>query len=100
MGLGKSTLVNVLAWQPIPYPHIDFIEFFGLLANRFARRFWCVMAPADAASMVDLDRNRQFSRRWDDPAGSSPLARQRLCADDPHTALGRALNDEFRGARS
>lgn len=57
------------------------------------------MTPADAASMVDPDRNRQFSRRWDDPAGSSPLARQRPRADDPLTALGHALRDEFWGAR-
>lgn len=38
VGLGKSILVNALSGQPTIYPNIDFIGFFGLLANRFAAR--------------------------------------------------------------
>lgn len=54
------------------------------------------MTAADFAAMADPERNRQFSRRWNEPAGSSPCSRQSLRADDPLTALGRGLRDEFR----
>lgn len=54
------------------------------------------MTRADFAAMADPELNRQFSRRWDEPAGSLPRSRQRPRADDPLAALGRALRDEFR----
>lgn len=54
------------------------------------------MTRADFAAMADPECNRQFSRRWDEPAGSKPCIRRPPRADDPLVALGRALRDEFR----
>jgi hypothetical protein len=58
------------------------------------------MTAADFAAMADPERNRQFSRRWNEPAGSSPRIRRPPRHDDPLTALGRTLRDEFRGVQS
>lgn len=54
------------------------------------------MTAADFAAMADPERNHQFSRRWDEPAGSKPRIRRPPRADDPLVALGRVLRDEFR----
>lgn len=54
------------------------------------------MTRADFAAMADPERNRQFSRRWDEPVGSKPRIRRPPRADDPLAALGRKLCDEFR----
>lgn len=56
------------------------------------------MNAADYALMADPDHNRQFRRRWDDPA---PPHRERHSPTetDALDGLARALRDDWREAR-
>ncbi len=58
------------------------------------------MDAAAAARMSDPDRNRQFSRRWDEPASIAKTATTQPAPRDQLGTLGVALLDAFRRKRS